>query len=242
MRACLHWCVASIQAVMADLSPNSSAIKPPEEGRCKLIIALFIALLRTSEADCNDPRHRFIPRAALFDLITLSSVERLLRMIPAEDEKEWKFQQKVARAICPSPGECSCTYAHCTGGRMIFSTLVLCGREDLLLSSLFLQTPKICDKDLPLRVGSLDYLHYVLNRKEKELFIHKQWQVYTPFLKPLDTEKGLEVESFPEEVSLPWAEKERIGERILGEVSYVERVEIPRRSHNLVGRTAGVYI
>lgn len=122
---------------------------------------------------------------------------------------------------------------------MIFATLLLCGREDLLLTSFFTRPAQFCDKDLPLRLESLqvDNIDYNLTEKEKELLIHSQWHVYTPFLKKFDIERGQDVESLPEQVSLPWARKERIGQQMPGEVSYVEQVEIHLHSHNLVGDT-----
>lgn len=125
---------------------------------------------------------------------------------------------------------------------MIFATLLLCGREDLLLSSFFSRTAQICDNDLPLQLASLDDIDDNLSEKERELFIHSQWHVYTPFLKKLDTEQAQEVEVLPEQVSLPWASKERIGQPMPGEVSYVEQVQIHLQSHNLVSEIFNPFI
>lgn len=117
---------------------------------------------------------------------------------------------------------------------MIFSTLLLCAREDLLPLLFSSHTPRICDKDLPLSFDSPHNICFNLCPIEKELFIHNQWQVYTPFLTGIPGD-GIQTDyQIPEEVSLPWATKERIGERFPGEVSFVEKVEIHPRSHDLV--------
>lgn len=125
---------------------------------------------------------------------------------------------------------------------MIYATLLLCGREDLLLSLFFSRTAQICDNDLPFQLALLDDIDEKLSEKEKELFIHSQWHVYTPFLKKFDTEQAQQVEILPEQVSLPWARKERIGQPMPGEVSYVEQVQIHLQSHNLVGEIFNTFI
>lgn len=195
-------------------------------------------LSRKSEADCNDSRHRFIPRAALLDVIDLGGVSEVLQTIPIEEEENGNSKQAVARQICPNPGQCSCANAHCTGGRMIFSILLLCAREDLLLSPFF---RRICDSDLPLHFAQSDEIDHDLGIKEKELFLHKQWQVYTPWLTEYDPQINQEPEIFDDEVALPWLKKKRIAKRIWGEVSFVEKVEIHPCSHNLVSEALHLF-
>ncbi|KAL1860681.1 hypothetical protein Daus18300_009024 [Diaporthe australafricana] len=60
-----------------------------------------------------------------------------------------------------------------------------------------------------------------------------QFQVYTPFLTDIYSGKDREIVTFPEEVSMPWIRKTRLGEHILGEVSYVEEIEIHPGNHDL---------
>lgn len=120
---------------------------------------------------------------------------------------------------------------------MIFSILLLCAREDLLLSPFFLRVPQICDQDLPFRFDQPVDIDHGLSTKEKELFLYKQWQVYTPWLTEYDPQIDQEPETFDDEVALPWARKERIAKRMWGEVSFVEKVEIHPCSHNLVSES-----
>lgn len=186
-------------------------------------------LLRASERDCNDSRNRFIPRAKLFDIIKVSLVEQLLRTIPGS------HIQDAVRYICPDLGECFCDSVNCTGRRMILGTLFLCGREDLILKFLPPQSPDTCDTSLPLRFNSPGASHHGLSEAERELFTHFQWHVYTPFLTGIASGKE-DVAVVPNEVSLPWMEKERIDEGN-NEVSYVERIEVHPLNHNLVSLT-----
>lgn len=202
-------------------------------------------LSRKSEADCNDSRHRFIPRAALLDVIDLGCVEEILQTIPIEGDQNESFKQKVAQQVCPQPRKCFCANAYCTGRRMIFSILLLCAREDLLLSPFFQRTPQICDLDLPFRFDQLidiPDIDHKISTKEKGLFLNKQWQVYTPLLTEYDPRVDKDVEMFDDEAALPWARKRRIGKRMPGEVSFVERVEIYRCSHNLVSEVPGIFV
>lgn len=211
---------------------------PPEIGHHGQTIRSSIrqALLRASAKDCNDSRNRFIPRAALTKVINIDYVEQVLQTIPVEGREDTQHWQSVAQDVCPSPGKCLCNNTHCTGGRMIFATLLFCGREDLMLSSFSLSNLRKCDNDLPLSLNSLplDDGDLDLTRKEKELFIHMQFQVYTPFLTEIHSRKDREIVTFPEEVSMPWIKKTRLGENSLGEVSYVEKIEIHPGNHDLV--------
>lgn len=122
---------------------------------------------------------------------------------------------------------------------MIFSILLLCAREDLLPSLFSPRSPRLCDQVLPLRSDLRNAIYENLSPKEKELFIHRQWQVYTPFLTEIARGKVQADLKIDEEVSLPWATKERIGERFPGEVSFVEKVKIHPCSNNLVRKALG---
>lgn len=224
-----------MQGATVDVPPDSSAPGPAEGGHCRLTREnITQALLRASKKDCNDSRNRFIPRGALIDIIDTECAERILVDSLGRRVEDMTFLQEMAHHISPGPGKCICCVQYCTGRRMILSTLLLCGREDLMLSRFFLQSSRICDNDLPLSFDSLDGIDDDLSASEKELFIHMQWQVYTPFLIKLKPDKIQTPETFPEEVSLPWIEKARIGERIPGEVSYIEQIKICPRNHDLV--------
>lgn len=195
------------------------------------------ALLRASKRDCNNSRDRFIPRSSLAHIINADLVGRLLRTIPGKCTEDANHRQHVAQLICPETGECSCRGRHCLGRRMIFATLLLCGREDLIQAFLPPATLQTCDNNLPLRFNSPEAPDYGLNPDERELFFHFQWQVYTPFVAGITSATGESEMCFPEEASLPWMETTRMGEQVLGEVSYVERIEIDPLSHSLDDET-----
>lgn len=193
-------------------------------------------LLRASKKDCNDSRHRFIPRAKLVDIINAELVEQLLQEIPGVCAEDVSHRQDAVQHISPRPGECSCGCRHCTGRRMILATLFLCGREDLILSFLPPAKHQTCDKNLPFLLNSAEAFDYGLNAEERELFTHFKWHVYTPFIHGITSERR-GFAAFREEVSLPWMEKSRIGDQVSGEVSYVEKIEIHYPNHDLVSCT-----
>lgn len=229
----------AMQGATGNLPPESSPASPADAGRCRLSIRESItqALWRASEKDCNDSRNRFVPRGALINIINNECAERVLQASLGRRAEDMTRLQELARDISPSPGACVCYFRSCTGRRMILATLLLFGREDLIFSCLSLRSPQICDYDLPLSLDSLDDIDHNLDAKEKELFIHMQWQVYTPFLTDFDPDRNQSLKAFPEQVSLPWMEKTRIGERMPGEVSYVEQIKIFPGNHDLVSCT-----
>lgn len=234
-----------MQAGMSHQSAPGNADHPSDLTRRRAIRdRITQQLARKSEADCNDSRNRFIPRAALLDVINLECVEEILQTIPIEGEQNESSKREVAQQICPEPRQCFCAKAHCTGRRMIFSILLLCAREALLLSPFFQRAPQICDLDLPFHFDQLvdiPDIDHKIRSKEKELFLNKQWQIYTPLITEYDPRVDKDVEMFDDEAALPWARKRRIGKRMPGEVSFVERVEIYRSSHNLVSGLPGVF-
>lgn len=194
------------------------------------------ALLRASKRDCNDSRNRFIPRARLADIINAELVGRLLRTFPGKCVEDANHRQHVVQLICPNDKKCSCGHWHCLGRRMIFATLLLCGKDNAILSFLPPAKSQLCDIDLPLRLDSPGQFDYGLNADEKGLFTYFQWHVYTPFLPGITSANWDDVTRFPKEVSLPWMEKERMSKKQPGEVSYVEQIEIHHMNHDLVSR------
>lgn len=197
-------------------------------------------LLHASKKDCNDSRNRFIPRAELINLITVGRVAEILQSIGTQEE-DVDHLQVLAQNICPNPGRCSCGQVHCTGRRMICAILLLCGREYLIPAFCCEQDPPVCDNHLPLNSDSFDdKFRHDLSEPEKEIFIHIQWQMYTPFITEFDDENNT-FKEFPDEVSLPWMSKERLGEPIVGERSHVDLIEIYLSSHNLVSSSI-VYV
>jgi hypothetical protein len=195
-------------------------------------------LLRASEQGCNNSRNRFVPRHMLVHIIDDMLVEQLLRTIPGRCAEDGSHRRKLVHLICPGPGECPCEWKPCTGRRMIIATLLLFGREDLILSFLPPENPQRCDKNLPFRLDALNNLSCVWGSHEKELFIHLQWQVYTPFLTRITSSEGKHVPCFPEEVSLPWKKdpEAEARKRKPGEVSFVDRIVIYSSNHDLVSR------
>ena len=117
---------------------------------------------------------------------------------------------------------------------MTLATLFLCGKEDLVLSFFSTSDPTFCDGKLPLRFETPDDPDYGLNDEDRELFTHSQWNVYTPFLTRFVSGKKEDIETFPDEVSLPCKRKERIGEHAAAELSFVELVEIDPNNHEFV--------
>lgn len=115
---------------------------------------------------------------------------------------------------------------------MTLATLFLCGKEGSILSFFSTKNPPFCDGRLPLRFESPGDPCYGLSEEDKELFTHFQWLVYTPFLTGLVAEN--KVETFPDEVSLPWKTKEKITTEEGAEVPFVEKVEIHFGNHDLV--------
>lgn len=192
------------------------------------------ALLRASRRDCNNSRDRFIPRARLADIISADLVGRILQTISGKCTEDLNHRKDVLKLICPNPGDCSCGDRNCLGRRMIFATLLLCGREDLIHSFLPPVDPQTCDGYLPLRFDSPGLPSYGLDQDERELFSHFQWQVCTPFLSLITSAKEKDRICFPDEVSLPWMGTTRMGDKVPGEVSYVETIEIHHLSHDLV--------
>ncbi|KAH8753541.1 kinase-like domain-containing protein [Diaporthe sp. PMI_573] len=214
----------------AESSTSSLAMRPPGQAiganiGQKLLLAL--------KKDFKNPRGRFLPRAKLIEIIDDEVVEQLLQRVAGECIKDASHLQKAVQRICLGPKVCSCGCRHCTGGRMILATLFLCGKEDIILSFFPLSKPQICDKSLPLRFHSTDDFSFILSAEERELFDLFQWHVYTPFIAGITSDQRQNVAAFPNEVSLPWMEKERIGEHEEGEVSYVEKIKVHHLNHDL---------
>lgn len=122
---------------------------------------------------------------------------------------------------------------------MTLATLFLCGKEHLITSFFSKSTPSFCDGKLPLQLSSPEEHDLKLSKEDRELFVYSQWQVYTPFLTGIVSKD--EVETFPDEISLPWEEKSRIPEKEEAkvpdeeelEVSFVEKVQIHSGNHDL---------
>lgn len=225
-----------MQGATVDFPQHNSGISPAEAGHCGLRFRESVtqALLQALQKDCNDSRNRFVPRGALINIITMECAERVLQASLRRPVEDMTWLQKMARDISPSPEACFCRFKHCTGGRMILATLFLCGKEDLILSFFLPSKPQICDSSLPFRFNSPDVFDYGLTTEDREILTSFQWYVYTPFLTGITSGRKEDIVMFPEEASLPWMSKERLEEPALGEVSYVERIEIHPCNHALV--------
>ncbi|KUI60136.1 hypothetical protein VP1G_07377 [Cytospora mali] len=201
-------------------------------------------LRQASEKDRNDSRNLFVPRRALKQIIDRKRVEKLLETLPSAHDNVQV--EKVAEQICPEPGGCFCKHDYCTGGRMIFATLLLLGREDVVFS--FLSDPHLCDCKLPLftatSTSSTEPPSFPPNEDpaafkclyetERKFFAHFQWQVFTPFFNKLYPGKEYnKVITLPEAFSLPWQELERVSKPEEWEQSYVEKVKIFAGNHAL---------
>ncbi|KAG8158208.1 hypothetical protein KVR01_011969 [Diaporthe batatas] len=114
---------------------------------------------------------------------------------------------------------------------MTLATLFLCGKEDLITSFFSISSPPFCDGSLPLHFGSPGCPNFGLCKRDRELFTYFQWQIYTPFLTRIASKKDVKI--YPDEVSLPWRQKERITQEEAAEVPFVEKIEIYPGNHNL---------
>lgn len=222
-------------------------------------------LTQESRVDLNNGRRRFIPRGTLYNIIDYPNVLELLVAISGSmlnNEQNAEDLQKTATDLCPEPGACFCRRTDCTGGRMLFATLLLLGKEDVLLSFYSSSDPRICDSALPLRFSALgddNALHALasaLNETERKLFEYFQWQVVTPLIVRWDQNASVgpssgepdepdeRVYTFPEEISLPWsylATEVRGRDRgiqleleVQGQRTLVNKVQIYAENHDLV--------
>lgn len=194
--------------------------------------------------DLDDARWRFVPRKALIDIINIDQVTRLLYATIAGDEPQISLAD-IASQIVPDSQAClSCKSDDCTGGRSIFATLLLIGREEVILE-LFSGVPSICDQILPFRSATSNAIPSSISQpsfnprlgtKDEQLFSHYQWQVISP---PITTLSHVELSNhrhkkWDREVSLPWEELTRLGKFEPSPPSVVHKAKVFEGNHQLV--------
>ncbi|KAI3547720.1 serine/threonine protein kinase [Colletotrichum abscissum] len=198
-------------------------------------------LLRASCQDLNDKRNRFVPRGSLVSQFDQKKVSGLLStFIPSDKTKI----AEIARFISPSKHQrCPCCKdALCTGLRIIFATLFILGKQEVILD-IYQTSVHICDGAWPCSDPTLptyfsraaealrDVLQ-ALDAHDQELFHQLQWHMRSPYF----SQSRTNVDEQPyhllhDEISLPWSELDMQGRILDGQVSFVQRIKIHRDHH-----------
>ncbi|RYP31302.1 hypothetical protein DL767_005815 [Monosporascus sp. MG133] len=179
---------------------------------------LVRALQHASKRDLDDYRGRFIPRGALFSILSHQQVKEFLEAVRDHSDEDHPRLDTIASHISPKEGAaCCCQDVLCTGGE-----------------------PRFCDKalpflDTPSNPRTEEHIPKAFKDMkpiEKELFHHVQWQMRSPYIKRLNPgEKRYEEPSA--EVALPWIEFKRNTNLKDGEWSYVGKIQIDDEHHDL---------
>lgn len=148
---------------------------------------------------------------------------------------------KLVKFICPCEDQCStCGREHCTGGRVIFSTLIWIARQDFLPFLLEIK-PQICDSHLSLEATGQTHTTTTwrgeflqkLGPVDLELFESIQFQLRPPFLESIGPHHATEF-SFQGAVTLPWIKFTTVHAPIPGNPCEVGEVHIHPSHHALV--------
>ncbi|OHE95973.1 serine/threonine protein kinase [Colletotrichum orchidophilum] len=155
---------------------------------------------------------------------------------------------EIARFISPGDEErCPCENDVCTGLRIIFATLFLLGKQELILE-IYQSSVRICDGAWPCSdptsptysTRAAEALREVLRHldaHEDELFHQLQWQMRSPYFRrgKISTEQPYRL--LQDEVTLPWSELSMQGKILDGQVSFVQRIKIHQDHHELQAQT-----
>lgn len=206
--------------------------------------AVIQTILRRSLPDINDSSKRFVPRRGLLEILEPEKVSRLVKLFYCE-ASDYMLEGLVTY-ICPRGSRCSrCGCDHCTGGRIIFASLIWIARQDLL--PFILKTrPDMCDGHLPLthtqnantlkegtEVNRFDDIIEGMSLVEAQLFGQMQSQLSAPFLRLIGPEDTTEF-TFKDTATLPWTSFEKVCEPIPGNFREVAKVHIHPDHHALV--------
>lgn len=191
-------------------------------------------LLRNSLPDLNDNSKRFVPRSALFELFGLEQVERLVELFFPEIERT--NLEELVHYICPEGSQCNrCEQKGCTGGRVLFATLIWIARQDLIPR--LLENPELCDSHQSSSNGGRPDTELTwksdLTQVEARLFDQLQLQLRAPFLESIGP-KDTEAFTFEDAVTLPWIAFKTVHEAIPGNPCEVGEVHIHPAHHALV--------
>lgn len=196
-------------------------------------------LLRSSLPDLNDQSKRFVPRSALFKLLGQEQVKQLVELFLAKEHRP--KVDALVKYICPEELQCGrCGRKRCTGGRVLFATLIWIARQDLIPE--LLNNSRLCDSHLAsssngrsdIETGwTLKTLQTFKKPVEAELFNHVQSQLRAPFLEPIEPQET-NAFAFEDAVTLPWKGFTIIHEAIPGNPCEVAKVHIHPAHHALV--------
>lgn len=191
-------------------------------------------LLRNSLPDLNDKSKRFIPRSALFELFGSQQVKQLVELFLPQTDRT--TLEELVNYICPEGSQCNrCERKSCTGGRVLFATLIWITRQDLIPR--LLENPELCDSHQSSVNGGRSDTEMTwksdLPQVEARLFDQFQLQLQAPFLEsigPQDTEAV----TFEDAATLPWVAFETVHKPIPGNPCEVGEVHIHPAHHALV--------
>lgn len=215
--------------------------QPVDVGAARDDIACI--LLRASRQDLNDKRNRFVPRGNLVSQFDHEKVSGLLgTFIPSDKTKV----ADIASFISPSKHKkCRCDDALCTGLRIIFATLFLLGKQELILN-IYQSSVHICDGAWPCSdptlptyfsraAEALREVLQALDAHNEELFHQLQWHMRSPYFSKSDTNSNKQpYHLLHDEVTLPWSELNMQGGRLDGQVSFVQRIKIHQDHHDFL--------
>ncbi|KAK1528642.1 uncharacterized protein CCOS01_06476 [Colletotrichum costaricense] len=200
-------------------------------------------LLRGSCQDLNDKRNRFVPRGSLVSQLDHKKVSTLLgTLIPSDTTKV----ADIAHFISPGKHKgCLCDDALCTGLRIIFATLFILGKPEVILD--IYQSPvHICDGAWPCSdptlptyssraAEALREVLQALDARNEELFHQLQWQMRSPYFSISGTNTSKQpYRLLHDEITLPWSELNMQGEILDGQVSFVQKISIHRDHHDFL--------
>ncbi|KAJ8128961.1 hypothetical protein O1611_g4672 [Lasiodiplodia mahajangana] len=186
-----------------------------------------------SERDLLCAYRRFIPRSSLRDILTRHKVESHLSLSLPDAE----LSIRLAAQIAPEGNQkCHCQKDACTGGRIIFASLLRIGREDYIQCVIDQSSAKLCDSTLPLKADELQVQPGIpkLSGKEWQLLENAQWQIRSHYLSSLslDVDKVVELD---DGAALPLTDIRNISvqEDQVGSSHKVSRVTIHSGHHQL---------
>ncbi|KAK1676303.1 hypothetical protein BDP55DRAFT_113033 [Colletotrichum godetiae] len=210
-------------------------------GAARDVIACI--LLRASRQDLNNKRNRFVPRGSLMSQFNYENVSSFLRTFISSDETK---VADVAHFVTPNEQEqCLCDDALCTGLRIIFATLFLLGKQEVILK--IYQSPvHICDGAWPCSdptsptyfsraAEALREVLQALNAHDEELFHQLQWHMRSPYFSKSDPNTNKQAyHTLHDEITLPWSEINMQREILDGQVSFVQKMKIHGDHHDLL--------
>ncbi|KAF4783994.1 hypothetical protein HER10_EVM0002756 [Colletotrichum scovillei] len=198
-------------------------------------------LMRSSCQDLNDKRNRFVPRGSLVSQLDHKKVSSLLgTLIPSDTAKV----ADIAHFISPDNQKgCLCDDALCTGLRIIFATLFILGKPEVILD-IYQSSVHICDGAWPCNdptlptyssraAEALREVLQALDAHNEELFHQLQWQMRSPHFSKSSTNTSKQpYRLLHNEITLPWSELNMQGEILDGQVSFVQKISIHRDHHD----------